>query len=137
MTKVSMSTKLNASADQVWSLIGGFNALPDWLPPIEKSELEEDGQTRRLSLVGGGTVIEKQEKIDENERSCTYSIVDSPLPLNNYLATLKAIEDDDGCTVDWSSQFDPAGATEDEAADVVRGIYQAGFDSLKKTFGAG
>ena len=37
MTKVSMSTKLNASADQVWSLIGGFNALPDWLPPIEKS----------------------------------------------------------------------------------------------------
>ena len=121
----------------MWSLIGGFNALPDWLPPIEKSELEEAGQTRRLSLVGGGTVIEKQKKIDENERSCTYSIVDSPLPLNNYLATLKVIEDNDGCTVNWSSQFDPTDATEDEAADVARGIYQTGFDSLKKTFGAG
>ncbi len=137
MTKVSMQTKLNVSADRVWSLIGGFNALPDWHPAVEKSELEEEGQMRRLSLAGGGTIIEKLEKINENERTYSYSIVDSPLPLANYTAILKVTEDEDGCTVDWSSQFDPAGGTEGEAADVVRGIYQAGFDNLKKMFGAG
>ena len=43
MTKVSMSTDLNVSADKVWKLIGGFNVLPDWHPAVEKSELEEEG----------------------------------------------------------------------------------------------
>jgi len=137
MTKVSMSTKLNVSADQVWSLIGGFNALPDWHPAIEKSELEEEGQMRRLSLAGGGTVIEQLERINENERTYSYSIVDSPLPVANYTATLKVTAEGDTCTVDWSSDFDPAGGMEGEAADIIRGVYEAGLDNLKKMFGAG
>ena len=35
----------------------------------------------------------------------------------------------------WSSEFDPKGVAEGEAADVVHGIYQAGFDNLQKMFG--
>ena len=66
-----MSTDLNVSADKVWKLTGGFNALPDWHPAMEKSELEEEGQQRRLSLVGGGTIIERLENVDEDSR--TYS----------------------------------------------------------------
>ena len=50
MTKISMTTDLDVSADEVWKLIGGFNALPDWHPEVEKSELEEEGQVRKLSL---------------------------------------------------------------------------------------
>ncbi len=57
MPKVSMTTNLNASADQVWQMIGRFNALPDWHPSVEKSELTEAGQTRTLSLVGGGKIV--------------------------------------------------------------------------------
>ena len=87
MTKVSMSTKLNVSADQVWSLIGGFNALPDWHPAIEKSELEEEGQMRRLSLAGGGTVIEKLETINENERTYSYSAWRAPPPTPSAAST--------------------------------------------------
>ena len=89
MTKVSMSTDLNVSADKVWKLIGGFNALPDWHPAVEKSELEEEGQQRRLSLVGGGTIIERLENVDENSRTYSYTIADSPLPLTNYKSTIK------------------------------------------------
>lgn len=135
MTKVSMSTRLKVSADQVWDLIGRFNALPDWHPAVEKSELEKAGQMRRLSLAGGGTVIEKLENIDDTERTYTYSIVDSPLPVANYTATLKVTDKGDGCIVDWSSEFDPMGGREGDAADAIRGIYQAGFDSLRKMFG--
>ena len=57
MTKVSMNTKLNVSAYEAWRLIGGFNALPDWHPAVEKSELTEEGQMRTLSLAGGGTIV--------------------------------------------------------------------------------
>lgn len=135
MAKVDMKTNLNVTADEVWKLIGGFNALPDWHPAIEKSELEEEGSMRRLSLAGGGTIMEKLEKLDDNERVYSYSIIDSPLPVSNYKATLRVKEDDEGkTTVEWSSEFEAKGAAENEAMDVIAGIYQAGFDNLKKMF---
>ena len=55
--KVLMSSNLNASAVEVWKLIGGFNALRDWHPAVENSELTEDGQSRTLSIAGGGTIV--------------------------------------------------------------------------------
>lgn len=136
MTKVSMSTDLNASADQVWAMIGKFNALPDWHPSVEKSELTEAGQTRTLSLVGGGTMTEKLETVDDNARTYTYSITDSPMPVANYSATIKVTGSGDNSTVEWSSEFDPAGgASPEDAMKMVQGIYQAGFDNLRKMFG--
>ena len=52
MAKVSSTTELPVSAKTVWAVIGNFNALPDWHPAVEKSELKKkDGGTlRRLSL---------------------------------------------------------------------------------------
>ncbi|MBT3559363.1 MAG: SRPBCC family protein [Rhodospirillales bacterium] len=134
MTKVAMSTKLDVSADEAWSMIGGFNALPDWHPAIENSELTEEGQVRTLSLAGGGSIIEKLEKVDDAARTYTYSIVNSPLPLSNYTSTITVRDTDEGTVVDWSSEFDPIGG-ENDAMNAVQGIYQAGFDNLKKMFG--
>ena len=100
-----MSTDLNVSADKVWKLIGGFNALPDWHPAMEKSELEEEGRQRRLSLVGGGTIIERLENVDEDSRTYSYAIADSPLPLTNYKPTIKVTGEGENCNVEWSSGF--------------------------------
>lgn len=136
MAKINMKTNINVAADEVWKLIGGFNTLPDWHPAIEKSELEEEGSMRRLSLTGGGTVVEKLERLDDSERVYTYSIIDSPLPVSNYTATIRVKEDGEGkTTVEWSSEFEAKGAAENEAMDVIAGIYQVGFDNLKKIFG--
>ena len=52
MSKVSTSMKLGVSAKQVWDLIGGFNALPDWHPAVEKSTIEgEEGAESTITLV--------------------------------------------------------------------------------------
>lgn len=137
MSKVSMTTKLGVPASQVWNLIGGFNALPDWHPAVETSEPEEGGEVRRLSLVGGGTIVERRLSSDDKERVYSYAILEGPLPVANYVATLHVREDEEGkgCTVEWSSEFAPSGAPEADAVEVIRNVYQAGFDSLKKMFG--
>ncbi len=135
MAKVSMSTNLNVSADQVWNMIGGFNALPDWHPAIEKSELTEEGQMRTLSLAGGGKIIEKLEKVDDDARTYTYSIIDSPLPVANYTATITVSGEGENSTIEWSSEFNAEGASDEDAMQAIAGIYQAGFDNLKKMFG--
>jgi hypothetical protein len=81
MTNVNLTTELPVPAAMVWNLIGGFNALPDWHPAIEKSEIEEDGGStvRHLSLVGGGTIVERLDHVDESERLYSYSILSGPL----------------------------------------------------------
>ena len=139
MAKFSMSVNLPASADKVWDLIGGFNALPDWHPAIEKSEVEGEGKgsVRTLHLVGGGTITERLVQLDEEGRVYSYSILSSPLPVANYTGTLRLKEsaDGSGCTVDWESDFQAAGAPEGDAVQAIQGIYQAGFDNLKKMFG--
>ena len=112
MTKVSMTTKLPVAADEVWDLIGGFNALPDWHPAVVKSEIEGKGN------------------------SYSYSILSSPLPVANYTGTIHIEEDDDGkAKVTWESSFEAMGAPEGDAREVIQGIYQAGFDNLQKMFG--
>lgn len=136
MTKVAMSAKFPVPADKVWELISGFNALPQWHPAIKESKLDSGGTVRTLELNGGGSVVEKLEQFANKERVCSYSILQGPLPVANYLSTIKVKEDSDGksCTIDWSSEFQPAGAPEADAVKVIQSIYQAGFDSLKKMF---
>ncbi|MCH7942512.1 MAG: SRPBCC family protein [Proteobacteria bacterium] len=137
MTKVSLSAKIGVSAERLWDMVGGFHSISDWHPAIEKCDIEEDGKTtlRRLTLAGGGEIVERLEQSDD-ERSYSYSILSSPLPIDNYQSTIRVHEDEDGnAIVDWSSEFDSAGAPESEAVAIIEGIYSAGFDNLKKMFG--
>jgi carbon monoxide dehydrogenase subunit G len=139
MTKVSMSTHIAAPINNVWDLIGGFNAVHDWHPAVEKSDIEGSGKgsVRTLHLLGGGKIEERLEQIDEEGYVYDYSILSSPLPVANYRATLRVepSEDGQGTTVHWSSEFEPAGASPQDATKVIQDIYQAGFDNLKKMFG--
>lgn len=135
MPKISMKQNLNVAADQVWNLIGHFNALPDWHPSVEKSELKNAGQVRKLSLAGGGTIVEKLEKVDANTRTYSYTIEDSPLPVKNYRAELTVHDAKDGCTVEWSSEFEAQGVAEMDAMKAIENVYQTGLDNLKKMFG--
>ena len=139
MTKVQMSTTLPVPAETVWATIGNFNALADWHPGVAGSEqtTAKDGTTiRRLALKGGGTIVERLERKSDTERVYTYSIVESPLPVANYVATL-AVRGEGGnrCTVEWSSEFEPSGAPESQAEQVIRVIYEAGFKNLRAMFG--
>src|SRR5215472_6053865 len=138
MAKVDMSVTLPGSATKVWDLIGGFDALARWHPAVAKSETVDEGgkRRRRLSLQGGGEVVEELERQDDNTHAYSYTIVSGPLPVAGYRAEISVRDDGTkGCTVHWSSSFEPKGTSEAAATDAIRGVYQAGFDALKRQFG--
>lgn len=135
MSKVSTKMNLGVPASRVWELIGGFNALQDWHPAVERSELEDGGTKRRLHLVGGGEIVEELKGKDDSGRSYTYTILSSPLPVANYKATIKVDKDTDGnAVVEWSGEFEPVGPAAD-AENVIKSIYDAGLQNLKKMMG--
>lgn len=138
MTTVNLSERFPVPAETVWSVIGSFGGMPDWHPAVQKSETKSDGGVteRTLTLVGGGTIVERLEKNQPNERTYTYSVVSGPLPVADYTATLKVKADDtsQGCIVEWSSEFQPKGVSENDAATAIQGVYEAGFENLRRMF---
>ena len=54
----------------------------------------------------------------------------------NYTATIRVKDDGKGkATIKWSSEFDPAGATESDATSAIQDVYKMGLDNLRKMFG--
>jgi carbon monoxide dehydrogenase subunit G len=133
--EVKQSVRLPAPVTEVWKRIGGFNALPDWHPMVEKSELAKGGSERRLTLPGGATITEKLESKDDKTFRYSYSITDSPLPVADYHSTIEVHQEGKESVVEWMGRFEPNGASAEDAQKAIQDIYQAGMDNLTKMFG--
>ena len=121
------------SADAMWKKIGtDFCGIGKWHPAVEKCKLSSDKQTRTLSLKGGGTIVEKLEKLDFKNRAYTYTIVSGPLPVENYHSTIAVAADGSGSVVTWKGNFDAKGAPDTDAQKAIQGIYDSGLASLTK-----
>ena len=144
MIKVYTSSVIDASADAVWAHIRDFNGLPKWHPAIAESRIEGNwpadrvGCIRNFQLRDGGTIREQLLSLSDYDYQCTYSILESPMVVDNYIATLKLTPVTDGnrTFAEWSAEFDPALGQERKLADSIgQGVFQTGFDSLKSYFG--
>jgi hypothetical protein len=136
MATASATIDIPASADQVWQLIGGFNALPDWLPFIPKSELSEGGRVRSLQTADGAVVIERLQTFDNQGKTYSYSIEQAPFPATAYLATIKVDAQGHGARVTWSGRFEPVGVSDEEVVALFTGIYQGGLAALRANYPA-
>ncbi len=131
MASVHEQESYDVSAAAMWQRIGDFHGLHSWHPAVVSQD-SVDGGVRVLHLDGGGTITETL--LDQGESSYTYRIDDSPLPVSDYTATTAVREDDrGGCVVDWRADFDfeAAGASDEEAQEVIRGIFRSGLDGLR------
>ena len=130
MTEVQRSKQFDASAEEMWRRIGDFQGLAAWHPGIAGCTPQEAGEVRELALPGGDMVVER--RVAQTERSYTYRILDpGPLPVSDYEATI-AVRDGEGggSVVDWRATFMPAGASEADAVEVIRGIFDSGLEAL-------
>ncbi|MDB5993773.1 MAG: hypothetical protein JWP42_909 [Pseudomonas sp.] len=134
MATASAFIDIPAAADEVWQLIGGFNALPDWLPFITSSESSEGGRVRRLQTVDGAVVVERLQSFDNAAKTYSYSILQAPFPATEYLAKIRVEAQGQGARVTWSGQFEPVGVSVQEVEELFTGIYQGGLEALRANY---
>jgi hypothetical protein len=144
MARVYASSVIGASATRVWARVRDFNGLPNWHPAIAESRIENGepadkvGCIRSFLLRNGDRLREQMLGLSDYDMFCTYSILDSPMPLTNYVATLRLtpITDHDRTFIEWSADFDCAPDKEAElVSNIGGGVFQGGFDALKRAFG--
>jgi|SRR5206468_3818006 len=144
MVRVYVSTVIDADADAVWRRIRDFNGMPQWHPGIAESRIENGEPSDKVGCVrdfrtrDGGRIRERLLALSDYEYSCSYSILESPMGVDNYTATLKLtpVTDGERTFAEWSAEFECEPRREQELSDHIGGqVFQGGFDALKQHFG--
>ncbi len=140
--RVRRSTVIDAPVQAVWEVLRDFNGHAAWHPAIADSAIEDGaaadaiGCIRRFRLREGGGVLREQLLwLDDRARAFGYCLLSGPLPLHDYVATvrLRPVTDRGGTFWTWESRFRvPDGEAERLAALVGEGIYQTGFDAVRR-----
>jgi hypothetical protein len=132
MARVYVSSVINGRSDRVWARVRDFNGLPSWHPGIAESRIENGepsdkvGCIRDFRLRNGDRIREKLLGLSDFDLFCTYSILESPMGVENYERTF----------VEWTAEFDCAPEREAElVGNIGSGVFQGGFDALKRQFG--
>ena len=144
MTQVYVSAVINAPAPDVWRVIRNFNGLADWTPFVADSRIEQNmppdqiGCVRNFTLRNGSRIRERLLALSDYDLSCTYAILESPMGVDNYVATLSLtpVTDVNATFAEWQADFDCA--PEREAAlvqQIGQGVFQSAFTALKQRFG--
>lgn len=144
MVKVVKSTVLDAPVEAVWDVLRDFNGHDQWHPAVATSQIERGrdadriGCVRRFKLADGSELREQLLTLSDIEQTFSYCLLDTPVPLFNYVAHVRLlpVTDNDRTFWQWESRFDTRSG-EAEAMEKLVGddIYVAGFHAVEKHMG--
>jgi hypothetical protein len=134
---ISRSMEVSGAPAAVWSVIGAFCAIKDWLPPV--GMCIDDGKTPPTRTLvtkdGKASFVEKQTARSDTDHSYSYAFLSSPLPVSNYSSTIKVTAKGEGASViTWTGTYTPDAGKEKDASEALNGVYEAGLASIKAKF---
>lgn len=135
---VYRSMILDYDIEKVWQAVRAFDGVVHWNPGVTKVTLESGAPTatgtiRKLDVADGSVFRETLLAHSDTERFYTYDILDSALPVTNYVSTHRFVPiTHSGQTLGiWESRFDCAEADADEMEKIVGdAIYIGGMIGL-------
>ena len=140
MPRVVRSTVLDVPVDVAWSEIRDFNGHERWHPAIAESRIERGeavdrvGCVRAFRLKDGGQLRERLLTLSDLEMTYSYCLMETPIPLFNYVSHVRLLPVTDGDRTfwQWEGRFDtPRGRSDELTAMVGRDIYEAGFEAMR------
>jgi len=144
VVKIVKSTIMEAPVEAVWEVLRDFNGHDRWHPAVADSHIERGqssdkvGCVRRFHLVDGSELREQLLTLSDADMAFTYCLLDTPVPLLNYVAhvRLTPVTDGDLTFWEWESRFDTPAGEEQRLKDMVsEQIYQAGFEAVRAHMG--
>lgn len=146
MLRVVKSTVIDAPVDRVWAVLRDFNGHDRWHPAVASSAIERGepfdrlGCVRRFRLKDGSELREQLLTLSDLEQTFSYCLLDTPVPLFNYVAhvRLMPVTDGDRTFWAWESRFATRPGEEAHLAKMVgEDIYEAGFAAIRQLLQAG
>jgi len=135
-----VSCVIEAPLAKVWQTIRPFDSLAAWHPYVAACTIEEGqpadrvGCIRRLQLRDGGIVRETLLALSDPEHRIVYDILESPMPVANYVARidLHDITEGNKTFAHWSVQFDTADEKRAAMVTLLQDIFRTGLLRLNQ-----
>jgi mxaD protein len=132
VTEIVETALVAADADRVWHEAGGFDAVADWHPLLDRVEV--NGAVRRAYDKQGGYQVERLLACDPVQRELRYTIEQTRLPVENWNAVFRVEAVDHGRSrVLWMGRYEPKDAN-DSAARGIRTFLRTGLDALAERY---
>lgn len=140
MVRVVKSTIMKAPVERVWEVLRDFNGHDEWHPAVADSAIDRGqpsdkvGCVRRFHLSDGSELREQLLTLSDADMAFSYCLLETPIPLLNYVAhvRLAPVTDGDMTFWLWESRFDtPEGREAELGQMVAENIYQGGFDAIR------
>ncbi|GLR84325.1 SRPBCC family protein [Bradyrhizobium iriomotense] len=141
MPHIVKSTIVDAPTDAVWDVLRDFNGFDRWHPALATSAIERAqssdkiGCVRRVKLKDGSELREQLLALSDLEQTYSYCLLDTPIPLFNYVAHVRLfpVTDGDRTFWHWESRFTTRPEDRDRMTRLVsEDIYQAGFEAIRR-----
>ena len=140
MPMVEFSAVLDSNVGNAWGVLKKFGEIHKWHPSIVESSIEDNqpdglvGCIRRLTLADGAVVRERLLSVDDHNITLSYRFEEAPLPLDNYVATVKlaSLTGQPKTFINWSATFDLQDAnTADAYQELIRELIMDGHNGLQ------
>lgn len=141
MPHIVKSTILDAPTDAVWQVLRDFNGHDRWHPEVATSAIERAqpsdkiGCVRRFKLKDGSELREQLLALSDLEQTFSYCLLDTPIPMFNYVAHVRLLPVTDGDRTfwHWESRFNTRPEDRESITQMVaEQIYQAGFEAVRQ-----
>jgi carbon monoxide dehydrogenase subunit G len=134
MAEVRIQEEIAASAESVWGVLGDFASVDRWFPGAAGITVEGRGiGAVRTIPMGSSKIRERLEAYDAAARQFEYSILEAPLPVKDYRATVRVEDLGAGrCRVHWTTRFEPVGIPAEQLAPGLEGAYRTGLRAIAK-----
>ncbi|MGD9958373.1 SRPBCC family protein [Nocardioides sp.] len=124
IVRVSKTTHLPASADEVWAFVSDFAGYASWQPHIESIEMQADGD-RKVTFTRGDSILDRITAQDDAAKSLTYGLVPGqPSPMKSLDATFVVTGEGAQSDVEYIIEVD----VPDEMQEMARGGIGADID---------
>lgn len=138
MSEIACQLEFSSPVETVWKELADYGGIGAWAPGVVSCKVEGSGvgAVRHVEMPGGAIMQERLESLDDAATTLSYSIIGGPLPVQNYLATIKVSAHGAGSRVDWGATFDaPDGVPAEAIASGVEGAYRGMLAALKEHLG--
>ena len=138
------TVSVNAPPERAWATINKWDALHSWCPAFVKTEIVSSGTNvgsiRAITLDKGPTFTEELLAVDPAAMTLRYKIVESPLPIVEYVSGMRVVSVGKGTSeIIWTGSYkrrakdNPGPDANDEAMlKLVGGLYKACLANAKK-----
>lgn len=130
MPKLHNATKINASPEKIWQILGDPRATNTWIPGITSVSI--NGNKRHCTTIDGNEIIEDID-YDDKDHSFGYNQIKVPLPVQSSQGMMAVRNHEYDSLVLWDAELEALDPNrEAEVMTMIDGYYKQTLESLRQ-----